>query len=165
MTDVSIKKTMKRSTTFGQATSTATETIELSAADTVDNTHPNIVARWNPERIEIIGKKELIETIRPVAWSQFASKDPQMKVYDWKKIKTVFRVKGKLIGTTWNEVAQIMHYMLLIFGDGGAFEFTWNDDTFNVNVFDYQFYNEKREGIFTIPFTIDLIKADSGTGI
>jgi len=161
MADVHIKKTINNTTaTMGQASMSGISTVTIAAAASEEKSAADRIYRWHPERVELVGKKVLIEVQRPVAWSQFTSKDPELKVYDWKKIRNVFRVKGMLSDTSWNNVAQIMYFMVLMFEDGGAFEYKLQDDTFNVNVVDYQFYNEKREGLFSIHFTIDLLRVE-----
>lgn len=165
MADIYISKTLKKPRNLAQADGSGVTSVKISSSATEVTTGANRVYRWNPERMEILGKKFLIEIIISRAWTYFTTKDPELKAYDWKKVRNLFRVKGMLTGTSWNDVAKRMYFMLMIFEDGGAFEFKWHDDTFNVNALDYQFYNEKREGVFTIHFTVDLIRLEAGTGV
>jgi len=167
--DIYISKTLVKPRTLGQADGASVTSVKISSsADEVDTGDPgeaNRVYRWNPERVEMIGKKILIEIQKSVAVSQFDSKDTANKVYDWKKVRTVYRVKGMLNDTTWNNVAKIMYFMQMIFEDGGSFKFMWQEDEFNVQVSDYQFYNEKREGLYSIHFVCDLVRMEEGTGL
>jgi len=170
MADVYLKKSpINRSRTIGsvaasQATVSAGDSVTISANDTESATNPFVI-RWYPERIDLIGLKKLIEIQLPRSKNQFSTKDPENRVYDWKRLRNIFRITGKLTGISWNDVAKKLHFMQIIFEDGGALEFKWHDDTYNVNVINYQFWNEKKSGIWTIYFRIDLTKADTGTGI
>jgi len=162
MADVYISKSMKRARTLNRVNSQVGETIKISVSAAEDTTHPDITVRWHVQRVELIGTKKLYgEYSRFVPKTRHSERDPEKRAYDYKDVTQTFRLKGFIKKDTWNDSADVRDYCILIFEDGGRFTFGWQDDTYDVNVTNFVFYNEKRaDGPVKINFTIDLMKID-----